>query len=175
KVYMYELSLSTESATKTYDGHYLSAPDLSYDEAALADRGHRLEYTMPSITNVGAITNQPTCTVLDGEGNDVTSLYDIRISAGVLRVQPVRMTIVTDSASKLYDGTALHVESFTITAGAPIEGERIAAYQILGSQTNVGVSEAMVTAIQIVDSQGRDTTANYQITIEAGTLSVLAP
>ena len=175
KVYMYELTISTESATKTYDGQALSAPELTYDQAALEARGHRLEYTMPTITNTGAISNQPTYAVLDKEGNDVTSLYDVRIHAGVLRVQPVRMTIITDSATKTYDGKELRVEGFTLADGRPIEGERIASYQITGSQTNVGVSEAVVTAIQIVDGQGRDTTANYQITIESGTLTVLAP
>ena len=49
------------------------------------------------------------------------------------------------------------------------------SYQILGSQTNVGVSDATVTAIVITDAEGRNVTANYQITIISGTLRVLAP
>ena len=49
------------------------------------------------------------------------------------------------------------------------------SYHIKGSQTNVGVSDAFVTDIVIVDAAGRNVTANYYITIVPGALRVLAP
>ncbi len=175
KVYLYELSVQSSGATKTYDGTPLSAPELSYDADALAARGHYLDYTMPSITNVGAIYNTPTCRVLDGSGNDVSAEYDLRVSAGILRISAISLTIVTDSAEKVYDGKALRVSSFTLTAGELAQGQSIVSYQIKGSQTNVGVSDATVSDIVITDAQGRNVTANYQIIIVPGTLRVLAP
>ena len=175
KVYLYELSVRSSGASKTYDGTPLSSPELSFDADALAARGHSLEYTMPSITSVGTIYNTPTCRVLDGAGNDVTAEYDLRISAGVLRVSAIQLTLVTDSAEKVYDGRALRADGFTLTKGALAAGQSIAAYQIKGSQTNVGASDAVVTDIVILDADGRNVTANYQITIIPGTLRVLAP
>jgi hypothetical protein len=174
-VYLYELSVRSSGASKTYDGTPLSSPELSFDADALAARGHSLEYTMPSITSVGTIYNTPTCRVLDGAGNDVTAEYDLRISAGVLRVSAIQLTLVTDSAETVYDGRALRADGFTLTKGALAAGQSIAAYQIKGSQTNVGVSDAVVTDIVILDADGRNVTANYQITIIPGTLRVLAP
>ena len=100
---------------------------------------------------------------------------DLRISAGVLRVSAIQLTLVTDSAEKVYDGRALRADGFTLTKGALARGQSIAAYQIKGSQTNVGVSDAVVTDIVILDADGRNVTANYQITIIPGTLRVLAP
>ncbi|MBQ5363224.1 MAG: transglutaminase domain-containing protein, partial [Clostridia bacterium] len=175
KVYMYELSVQSSGASKVYDGTPLSSPELIFDADALASRGHTLEYTMPSITSVGSIYNTPTCRVLDAQGNDVTAEYDLRISAGVLRVSAIRLTMVTDSAEKVYDGKALRAEHFTLSEGELAAGQSIVSYQIKGSQTNVGVSDATVTDIVIVDANGRNVTANYQITIIPGTLRVLAP
>ena len=175
KVYMYELSVQSSGASKVYDGTPLSSPELIFDADALASRGHTLEYTMPSITSVGSIYNTPTCRVLDAQGNDVTAEYDLRISAGVLRVSAIRLTMVTDSAEKVYDGKALRAERFTLSEGELAAGQSIVSYQIKGSQTNVGVSDATVTDIVIVDANGRNVTANYQITIIPGTLRVLAP
>ena len=172
---MYELTVQSSGASKVYDGTPLSSPELVYDADVLAARGHVLEYTMPSITGVGAIYNTPTCRILDANGNDVSAEYDLRVNAGVLRVSPLQLTIVTDSAEKVYDGKALHAESFTLTKGTLAAGQSIVSYHIKGSQTNVGVSDATVTDIVILDASGRNVTANYQITIVPGTLRVLEP
>ncbi len=177
-IYLYELLLSSQGATKVYDGTPLSAPELHYDAETLASRGHTLEYTMPSITNVGSVRNSPStssCRVVDSRGNDVTKEYDLQIDAGTLRITAIRLTIVTDSAEKVYDGRALRAEGYTLTSGTMALGQSIVSYQITGSQTNVGVSDATVTDIVIVDALGRNVTANYQITIIPGTLRVLAP
>lgn len=130
---------------------------------------------MPSITNAGSVYNTPACRVLNVQGEDVSAEYDLRISAGILRVDAVRITILTDSAQKVYDGKPLRVDGMTITKGALVPGQSIVSYQIEGSQTNVGVSDATVTSIVITDALGRNLTANYQITILSGTLHVLAP
>ena len=175
KVYLYELALQTSGATAQYNGKPLQADEIIYDRTALQARGHELEYSMPSIVNVGYVSNTPTVKVLDSSGKDVTAEYDLRVNAGVLRIKPVALTLQTDSASKVYDGRALSVDGYTLIAGELVQGQSITSYQISGSQTNVGVSEATVTAIRIKDEHGKDVTANYQITILPGTLTVLAP
>jgi len=124
---------------------------------------------------VGSIQNTPAWQILDADGQDISAQYDVRIHAGVLRIRPVELTLQTDSASKVYDGKALRVNGFELVKGKLVEGQAFDAYYVItGSQTNVGVSESVVTEIFIVDQSGRDVTANYQITILPGTLTVLA-
>ncbi len=175
KVYLYELVISTASSTRVYNAQPLQAVDVSYDAASLAARGHTLEYTLPSLTNVGSIYNTPTWQIVDGDGNDVSAEYNVVVDAGVLRVKPVELTLQTDSAEKVYDGKPLQVSGFSLTDGEPVAGQRIASYRVTGSQTNVGVSEANVVGILIIDSEGRDVTANYLIKVLPGTLLVTAP
>ncbi len=175
KVYLYELEISTESMTKEYDAIPLQSTEIEYDAGVLAARGHVLTYTLPSIESVGSIQNTPAWQILDADGQDISAQYDVRIHAGVLRIRPVELTLQTDSASKVYDGKALRVNGFELVKGKLVEGQAFDAYYVItGSQTNVGVSESVVTEIFIVDQSGRDVTANYQITILPGTLTVLA-
>ena len=176
KVYLYELEISSSGGQKEYDGTPLSSPELDFDRATLTARGHELVYTMPSVTDVGAVSNIPiNPRIVDADGNDVTKQYDLQYSAGVLRITPIKLVVVTDSAEKVYDGSALYAQGYTLRDGELADGQRIKSYHITGSQTNVGVSDAYVTDIVIVDAQGRNVTANYQITIIKGTLHVMAP
>jgi hypothetical protein len=174
-VYLYELTLSTQGGSKTYDATPLDVQGVDYDSDALASRGHELRYSLPKLTNVGSIYNAPTYQIVDADQNDVTDQYDVHVNAGVLRVKPITLTLQTESAQKVYDGRALRVNSFMLVSGTLANGQSIKDYRITGSQTNVGESEAYVVGIVIVDAQGRDATANYQITILPGTLTVLAP
>lgn len=175
KVYLYELSVSTESLSKTYDAIPLQSTEIEYDAEALYARGHVLTYTLPSLEGVGSISNMPDWHILDADGRDISDQYDVRVSAGVLRIRPVALTLQTNSAQKTYDGRPLRADGYELVKGALVEGQAFDAYTMTGSQTNVGTGESMVTNIHIIDSYGRDVTANYQITILPGTLSVLAP
>lgn len=175
KVYLYELTLTTHGDSKTYDATPLSVLGVDYDSTALASRGHELHYSLPALINVGSIYNTPAYRIVDKYQNDVTDQYDVHVNAGLLRIKPVQLTLQTDSAQKVFDGKALRVNSFTLVSGELVDEQGIRDYRITGSQTNVGESEAYVVGIVIVDAQGRDVTANYQITILPGTLQVLAP
>lgn len=176
KVYMYELTITTGGASKTYDGIPLQNTYIEYDASALAARGHELVYTMPSLTDAGSISNTPSYTIMGQDGKPVDkNLYDVRFDVGTLTVSPVKLTILTKSASKTYDGTALRVDGYEIQAGSLVSGQDIVSYKMNGSQTNVGSSEVWVTAIRIQNADGQNVTRNYQITIKPGTLTVLAP
>ena len=175
KVYLYELHISTDSATKVYDGTPLANDGISFAESELSGRGHTLSYTLPMLTGVGSIYNSPTWQITDADGNDVSAEYDVRISAGVLRISPVELTVQVDSAQKVYDGKPLSAEGFTLVNGSLVAGQRIVSYHMTGSQTNVGTSEAGVANILIVDERGHDVSANYLITVLPGKLHVTAP
>lgn len=175
KVYLYELSISTESATKVYDGKPLSAQALSYDADALAARGHELVYSLPEIGSVGSVYNTPTWRIVDADGVDVSAQYLVSVHAGTLRIKPVELTVQVESAEKVYDGKPLQVKGYALISGELVPGQRIASYRITGSQTNVGESEAGMIGIMIVDESGRDVSANYLINVVPGKLLVTAP
>ncbi|MBR2445527.1 MAG: transglutaminase domain-containing protein [Clostridia bacterium] len=175
KVYLYELAMSTESLSKTYDAIPLQGTQLEYDADALYARGHELIYTLPVLEGVGSIANLPDWHILDADGMDISDQYDVRISAGSLRIRPIELTLQTNSAQKTYDGRPLRADGYELVKGALAPGQAFDSYTVTGSQTNVGIGESMVTKIRIVDNYGRDVTANYQITILPGTLTVLAP
>ncbi len=83
----------------------------------------------------------------------------------------IQLTITADSDSKLYDGTELKKESYTVTGGLA-EGDSIESVSVTGSQTEVGSSENVAREAKIVDAEGEDVTENYAITYIAGTLEV---
>lgn len=89
---------------------------------------------------------------------------------GMLNPRKVTIGIVTDSASKMYDGTPLISSYGAISYGNLIDGHEIV---FLGSNEIVGVG-TMENALDfiIVDSTGADVTNMYNTNITYGTLTV---
>ena len=102
-------------------------------------------------------------------GNDATKLenYEITYDRGALTVAPAPYSVTTESATKVYDGTAL-------TAGGKIEGlleGETANLKVTGSQTKVGASENTYT----IEWTGTAKESNYKLESESiGTLTVTA-
>ena len=82
------------------------------------------------------------------------------------------LTITAGSDSKVYDGTALTKNNYSITNGELATGDRIESVVITGSQTVVGESANVPSVAVIKNSNGDDVTASYDITYVSGTLEV---
>ena len=108
--------------------------------------------------------------IVNADGDDVTASYEITYVNGELEVTKKAVTITADSDSKVYDGTALTKDSYTNTALA--EGDTIKSVTVTGSQTIVGKSDNVPSAAKIVNADGVDVTASYEITYANGTLEV---
>lgn len=170
------LTLSTESARKQYDGKPISADGWEHIAGELQE-GHRLEMTMPTtLTQVGSVANEGKARVLDAQGNDVTRFYDLQYQFGTLTVHPMSITIRTDSAQKVYDGTPLSCDGYTIIAGSLWDGDEISI--ACTSITEVGYSENFVVRCAVyrdTEEQGRqEVTEYYQISYDFGTLKITA-
>ncbi|MBO5365230.1 MAG: VWA domain-containing protein, partial [Peptococcaceae bacterium] len=114
-------------------------------------------------------------TAADGSGTAYASGADYTLTSGddVLYAQwePLKpITITADSATKVYDGTALTKNSYTNTELAA--GDSIESVTVTGSQTVVGKSDNVPSAAKIVNAKGEDVTASYDITYVNGTLEV---
>ena len=82
------------------------------------------------------------------------------------------ITITAGSGRKVYDGTALRVNRFSMTAGTLASGDRIASVKVTGSRTAVGTSKNVPSNAKIVNAAGEDVTATYDITYINGLLRV---
>ncbi len=86
--------------------------------------------------------------------------------------EPIAITITAGSGNKTYDGTALTVNSYTMTAGQLVSGDSISSVTVTGSQTAVGNSANVPSDAKIVNAAGDDVTAGYTITYVNGLLRV---
>ena len=173
-----ELFLVSEGKTKTYDGIPLVTDTVTLAEGSLPD-GYTLEI-IPAAgqTNVGvgyAAFSVKIRYENNGFLEDVTSYFIVRKQYGTMTVTPAALTVKADDAEKAYDGTPLTSNGITITSGSLAHGDRISAFTVEGSRTNVGRSENVITDLVILNSAGENVTLNYTIETLTGTLKVTVP
>ena len=109
--------------------------------------------------------------VLDKDGNPVESA-EVSVTFGHLTITQAPLTLTADSAEKEYDGTPLTANSYKIEG---LRGEdKIASITINGSQLAPGTSDNVIRegSVNIQNANSTDTTDNYKITLEKGTLTV---
>ena len=97
--------------------------------------------------------------------NGDDTIYD----KGTVTINPVKITLTADSASKTYDGSALKSNGYSITKGSFASGEGLKKVVVSGSQTEVGSSKNQITDYSF---KSNTKAQNYDITLKAGTLTV---
>ncbi|MCF0141046.1 MAG: MBG-2 domain-containing protein, partial [Mogibacterium sp.] len=143
-------------ADTVYDGsEHRFVPVITYGEMALAGgTDYTVSYSTQDFTNAGVIT-----VAITGKGNysgSVVKNYSITKAP---------LTIVTDTASKVYNGTAL-------TAGGRVNGlvnNETVSFRVTGTQTEVGSSDNSY----VIEFNSTAKADNYEITsITVGKLTV---
>ncbi|MBQ1312087.1 MAG: FecR domain-containing protein, partial [Blautia sp.] len=161
-----ELTITTGSAAKMYDGTPLTSSEVSIDGLA---EGDRITVTATgAITEVG--TTENTCSI--DWGDTEASNYTVTETLGTLEitVNDAAVIITANSSEKAYDGTPLTNSTVTVT-GLPTGYTYTAT--VTGSQTSAGSSENSVAEYRIFDESGNDVTLSFtDISIVAGTLKV---
>ncbi len=90
------------------------------------------------------------------------SKVTFNVTDGWLTITPIGELVITaNSASKVYDGTALTKNSYTLTSGALVDGDELAVV-VEGSQTDAGESANVVKSVKVMRGD-TDVTANYTI------------
>jgi uncharacterized protein YnzC (UPF0291/DUF896 family) len=170
QVYLAELNITTQGLTKVYDGTAATNNSVTIN-GSLID-GDSILYcnAVGSIINVGTVVNKIDIKIVDSQGNDVTDIYKINGDYGTLEVVPREITITSKSASKKYTGSSLTCDDYDMT-GTLAAGQSIYV-NISGEQVYIGRSENTITSVYILDENGDDVTANYNITKQNGTLTV---
>ncbi|MBR3314016.1 MAG: Cna B-type domain-containing protein [Atopobiaceae bacterium] len=82
----------------------------------------------------------------------------------------IPVTIQADDETKVYDGYALSASGYSVSGLA--EGDSIQSVTVEGTCTDVGTSTSRVEDAQIVNANGENVTATYEIKYMPGTLEV---
>ena len=154
-----DVTLTSADAEKVYNATPLSAEQVVVSGSGFA-KGEGASYShFASITDVGSTDNTFLYTL--NKNTDAVN-YNIKVVEGKLEILPVdsKLVITADSASKVYDGTALTNSGFTYTEGILAEGDKLTAV-VEGSATNVGDAGVnRVVSYQVMRGT-TDVTKNY--------------
>ena len=139
----HEAVVQAPSNEDTYDGTEKSAgTELTGTTFQWKGQTYRIEgLTSANVTktDAGEYENKVngTAKVLDAAGNDVTAQFKVTKKSGKLVINPKKYTVTTDSATKIYSGTALTADGKVkgIVSGETVE------FTTTGSQTEVGTSK----------------------------------
>ncbi|MBD5131941.1 MAG: transglutaminase domain-containing protein [Clostridiales bacterium] len=161
--------VSSASAEKKYDGTPLKSDECKIERGTLVT-GHEIQYFVTgTLTASGKIENKFTALVFDGNKN-VSANYEFEYLYGILHVVGELIEISTPSAQKVYDGTPLTKNGYSMTSGHAIDGDSYTV-TVTGSQTEVGSTDN-VAVFKAIDTSGRDVTAKYEVIFTFGQLTV---
>ena len=177
------ITITANSAGKTYDGTALTDPGYTYTENVLLEGDTLTAVVEGSATNVGDEGKNVVKSYKVTRGDaDVTGNYTFGNSVdGKLTINPRQIELTANSASKQYDGTPLTDSGYKITKGAFVTRKEIkdgikveipeglASVTVEGSQTLEGRSANTITGHEL---NGSTLAKNYDIKYVDGTLIV---
>ena len=161
------ITVTTTGGTFTYDGE---AHGATVEVTGLPEKGYTVETATSNdkATHVADGTVEADCDTLvirNAQGDDVTDKLNIEHVNGNITINPATLTVITQSASKVYDSKPL-------TAGGSIkgfvEGEN-AKFTVTGSQTAKGSSK---NTYEIEWDDENTRASDYLISEQIGTLTV---
>ncbi len=170
-----QITVNVQNASGVYDGNPLAFDGYELDPATpLAEGDHIVAVFDDSIVDAGQTENVPQIRIYrDWKGGkvEVTGNYLIDLHAGTLTMEKRPITIATGSASKVYDGTSLSSQEFSLADGSTLaDGHTIEAVSFT-SAVAAGITENILS-FGITDENGEDVTSNYSVFLQPGTLSV---
>ena len=167
-----KLVLSSASATAVYSGKTLSDPTWFLTEGDLKE-GHTIAVNVTGAqTNVGISENYISASVKDANGKDVTGSYDIEYNPGILNVKARELILIAGSAMKLYDGTPLTCNSYSIQSAVSLMAGDTLEVVIEGSIVDLGEEKNQIIDARVQNKNGEDVTQNYSIHTLDGKLIV---
>lgn len=166
------LTVAAGSAEKEYDGLPLTSDGYELLETTLA-YGDTISYggCKGSLTDAGEAKNQIAgeVKVYNSENVDVTDRYDLTTAYGTLTVNRRVITVNSASAEKEYDGTPLLCTDFS-------EDGRLVSGHILQVSAAARITDAGERenglGFTVTGKDGKDKSGNYEIKLNAGTLTV---
>ena len=165
------ITITANSASKTYDGTPLTDNGFTFTQGVLADGDVLTAVVEGSATNVGDEGKNVVKSYVVKRGEtDVTKNYTFTDSVdGKLTINPRPVTLTSETASKEYDGTPLTKPNVTVTGDGFVAGE-VTGITATGSVTFVDDGE-VPNAITYTEGANYKE-SNYTITKNEGKLTI---
>lgn len=165
--------IQPQDVSKGYDGLPLTSNVVINPTNDLPEN-HTIEaVTFGSQTEIGYSINTIVSVTIWFEGRDVTDNFDLVINTGLLEVTGIPIEIATSNSKKIYDGTPLTKDGWSLTKGALLPGHTLEVL-VIGSITEVGWTFNEIL-YQILDEFGDVVTNQYVVTENLGKLRILSP
>lgn len=141
------------------DGYTLTTPTLSLGD-----------YNAETGTRAIILSN---AWVADGNGTALDAAQlELTVNNGTLPVAKRNITISAKPVTSEYTGSAVDATDSEITSGSLVEGDTVKSVEYTGGPVNVGTGTSTPSAAVIVDANGKDVTANYNITYSGAEVTV---
>lgn len=141
------------------DGYTLTTPTLSLGD-----------YNAETGTRAIILSN---AWVADGNGTALDAAQlELTVNNGTLTVAKRNITISAKPVTSEYTGSAVNATENEITSGSLATGDSIKSVEYTGGPVNVGTGTSTPSAAVIVDANGNDVTANYNITYSGAEVTV---
>ena len=165
---------SFASGEKEYDGTPLT---VSYTRTGEVKSGDELIVPDSALTLSRTDAGESEATVdlsqvrvMRGE-SDVTGEYEFDVKPGTLRVVPRGITFTVSDAQGEYNAAPLFPSAYTISYGTLAEGHT--AYPTYSGQQTLPGTSTGSAVFQIKDGSGSDVSANYNISVINGSITVV--
>ena len=165
------ITLSSETIEKIYDGIALTGSNESLKSGTLATGDRFIVTSRESIIDVGEKQNVFSVNFVDKYGKDVSEGYNVEYDFGTLGVKAREITIKTNSYEKTYDAKEIKIESYSITEGSLVSGHTLVISGFPVAAATGEITNAPTT-YKILDADGNDLTINYKIKFEYGTIKI---
>ena len=168
----YDLEITSASQEKVYDGTVLA--DNRYETSGLR-QGHVISGVQVEgeITSVGEVNNSITGTpvIRDQKGNDVTAFYNIKYTAGKLRITEATINVTASAGEKFYGEADPEVFVYSFTNG--VNGESVSFDGALVRTPGEDVGSYLINLGSLtLKSNGNFNANNYKIEFVQGSFTI---
>ena len=167
------LTLRSEAISKMYDGEVFAEEQFIQEtESGTLLAGHRMETTFLQTSRyvVGSDVNAFSVTILNEDDEIVNGFYDLKLNFGNFSITKRPLSVETNSAQKVYDGSLLEDKGYTITSGELTAFDRI---ESVCDQSILAVGKINNTCkFTIMHASDTDVTNSYDLNPIAGQLLI---
>lgn len=171
--YVVKASVTANNQSITYGD---ALPELTY--TPVVPEGYTLVAPTASLGDYNAETGTraiilSNAWVADGNGTALDAAQlELTVNNGTLTVAKRNITISAKPVTSEYTGSAVDATDSEITSGSLVEGDTVKSVEYTGGPVNVGTGTSTPSAAVIVDANGNDVTANYNITYSGAEVTV---
>ena len=173
--YVVKASVTADNQSITYGD---ALPELTY--TPVVPEGYTLVAPAPtaSLGDYNAETGTKAIIlsgawIADGEGNALDAdQFDLTVNNGTLTIAKRNVTIAAKPVTSEYTGSAVDATDSEITSGSLVDGDTVKSVEYTGGPVNVGTGTSTPCNAVIVDANGVDVTAYYNITYSAAEVTV---